>query len=408
MLHVVVLLLLIFVSPVREVVFTREKSTEPEIITRGDELEEIIDAIRDRTAERLKERVALLEEGQSRMATNFRILNEHFQPFEDQQKATAAIRLEKYIQDVLRRQQQLVDLTEKAAKQDEVMPAVEAAREEMSRILQGQEEILRGIQLLEINTEEMKDLQNQALDAQIDANQHHRWLDEAVLMLEKNLAQIEMSESILKDIRGQLEQAREMLAYHEKEQAKYNTAHNELREKIKSKEAEIRKYPGRIRNANNQIQNGKRKLKAAEEQLERNPDADRWLRQKREAEEKIKEYTGQPEKLEKEKAALEAELEKMQQELKEVETKRSNHNRSAGQFKGQIRDLERSVEHEETRLAKAKENVEKAKERREKFKVSAHNIQSGAYYQQKEIIDNIREFLKNLMPDANKAEGEQS
>ena len=103
-LHALVIGAMIVIAPVREIIFVRERKV-PEIITRGEELEKIIEDIRDLTAERLRSRVQILHAGQDRMATNFSTLNRYFQPFEDQQVSGALSRLKHYSDETVRRQQ---------------------------------------------------------------------------------------------------------------------------------------------------------------------------------------------------------------------------------------------------------------------------------------------------------------
>jgi hypothetical protein len=175
-LHAALICFLLMFAPVREIVFRRERLKEAEVITRGDELEEVIEAIRDKTVERLRARVALLDEGQERMARNFTIINEYFQPFAAEQRATARARMEKYITEVLPRQQELVALITKA--RDGGDPAVPIAYSQkwMSRILTAQEEVRRGIRLLELGGEELLKRQQEAEDTQLKATQFLRWL----------------------------------------------------------------------------------------------------------------------------------------------------------------------------------------------------------------------------------------
>ncbi len=193
-LHAVVLGLLLTFAPVREIVFRRERVEEPQIITRGDELEEVVDRIRDRTVEHLRERVALLDAGQERMARNFTTINEHFQPFAAEQRATARERMESYINSVLPRQQELAGLF-RQAREGSVAVTVPIAysQEWLSRILTAQEEIRRGIRLLELGGEAFLEQQRAAEDKQFEATQFLRWLEGdlgAIDWHQKRLAEI--------------------------------------------------------------------------------------------------------------------------------------------------------------------------------------------------------------------------
>lgn len=175
-LHAVVLGTILFVAPVRRIVFRRERLVEPEVITRGDELEHVIEKIRDRTVEKLRARVLLLEAGQERMARNFGILNQHFQPFADQQRATAAGRMQAYIAEALPRQEKLRLLLDSAVNGGDPAEAVAYAQTCMSRLMTAQEEVRRGIRLLELGNE-LVEKQNAAEEAQHTAAQFLRWLE---------------------------------------------------------------------------------------------------------------------------------------------------------------------------------------------------------------------------------------
>jgi hypothetical protein len=183
-LHAIVLGGLFLFAPVREIVFSR-RVEEPEVITRGDELEEVIEQIRDRTVEQLRARVSLLEAGQERMATNFATLNEHYQPFVQQQRATARSRMEKYIDFVLPHQKELARLIEAAHKGGETADPVAYTHEWASRILTAQEEIRRGISLLELGGDELLARQKQAEETQYEATQFVRLLNEDLRAIEE-------------------------------------------------------------------------------------------------------------------------------------------------------------------------------------------------------------------------------
>ncbi|MBT3374015.1 MAG: hypothetical protein HN742_15590 [Lentisphaerae bacterium] len=176
MLHGLFLGALLMFAPVREIVFKRAALKEAEVITRGDELEMVIEQIRDRTVEKLSARVILLKAGQERMARNFEIINEHFQPFVEQQRATARGRMEKHIADVVPRQAELNQLLEQAVSGGDPQAPVTFAHQWLSRILTGQEEIRRGMRLLEFGGPELLAKQEVAEDAQFEATQFLRWL----------------------------------------------------------------------------------------------------------------------------------------------------------------------------------------------------------------------------------------
>jgi len=177
-LHGVVLVVLVLALPVRTIMLREESAGVPPVITRGDELQEIIDAVRDLTAERLRARVMLLEEGQERMARNFGIVNAHFLPFAAQQRATARSRLESYLDETLALQRALRDACVTARHAATPGTMLAAARVQTARVLAAQDEVRRGILLLDLETNRLAATQRAAQDAQIAANQKIRALDD--------------------------------------------------------------------------------------------------------------------------------------------------------------------------------------------------------------------------------------
>ena len=92
--HVIVLLLLIWFTPVREFFPKgKDKKIKPEILTKGEDLVEIIEKIRDVHAERLRERVALLGAGADRMRVNLLNKQGRNTGFESAQKTAVFARI---------------------------------------------------------------------------------------------------------------------------------------------------------------------------------------------------------------------------------------------------------------------------------------------------------------------------
>jgi len=185
-LHVLAIAAVVFIGPVREIVFVREYTLEPNIITRGDDLEQIIDDIRDVTAERLMARVALLREGQRRMAVNFNTLNLYFQPFQEHQLASAMSRFSHYANEALRRQEIVIQAMASVGDNNSAYQAVRTAQEQIPRIFTAQDEIRRGIQLLPISGDEILMTQRESEDQQHQTHQFVRWLDDSLRGIDEN------------------------------------------------------------------------------------------------------------------------------------------------------------------------------------------------------------------------------
>lgn len=206
-LHALLLGSLLLFVPVREIVFKRASLKEAEVITRGDELEDVIEQIRDRTVERLSARVVLLKSGQERMARNFEIINEHFQPYAEQQRTTARERMEKHIADVLPKQAELSLLLGRAVGGADPAEPVAFAHRWLSRILTGQEEVRRGMRLLELGGPELLAKQHAAEDAQYEATQFLRWLEDDLRAIDTNQERLTAFEAELAEKRAKLPEA---------------------------------------------------------------------------------------------------------------------------------------------------------------------------------------------------------
>jgi hypothetical protein len=184
-LHVILLVVLILALPVRTIVFRRDAPAQPPVVTRGAELQQIIEAIRDRTLDRLRGRVALLEQGRIRMAENFRILNEHFMPFAEQQRATARARLDDCVRQVQRMQAQLAGTLAQAQHTNSTTVTPGSTQIAMARTLTAQDEIRRGMLLLGVSNAAVMAHQHAAQELQILANQHLRFYDQTALAVDR-------------------------------------------------------------------------------------------------------------------------------------------------------------------------------------------------------------------------------
>ena len=110
------LAVVLFYSPAKTYLLAKAQPQDrPPMRIRGEELSKFVDALRDQTAEHLRERVNLLREGQKRMAGNFNVMQRHvFANFEEQQKKTARARLEHYLKETRKRLMLLLEAGERA------------------------------------------------------------------------------------------------------------------------------------------------------------------------------------------------------------------------------------------------------------------------------------------------------
>lgn len=179
-LHAVGFALLAWLTPVRDLILPeRERSLEPEIIRRGDELAELIQDIRDRTAERLAERVALLESGQERMASNLGIIAEHNAAFAGQQQAAARARFDAYAAGTRGHLVALVEALRAVAEGGPSEPLVAAASTHVPRLLSGLDELRRGLYLLPEAGEPALAAHAALMDAVLNGLQFVRWHEDA-------------------------------------------------------------------------------------------------------------------------------------------------------------------------------------------------------------------------------------
>ena len=276
-LHALVLGTVLFVAPVREIVLRREKLEGPEVITRGDELQLVIEKIRDRTVERLRARVLLLEAGQDRMARNFATLNRHFQPFVEQQRATAHGRMQAYIDEALTRQERLRVLLEAALSGGDPAEAVAYAQTAMSRTLTAQEEIRRGIRLLELG-DELVEEQKAAEEAQYTACQFCRWLEGDLLDIERLQERMPGQDEALAERLAGVPEAQKMLDASKAAVSAAEQKHGDLerhwQEVRKSRERKQEEKEARKAKdaAKREVNTAKRKLTEAERALTRASD----------------------------------------------------------------------------------------------------------------------------------------
>jgi len=334
-LHALMIGSVLMFAPVREIVF-RRKIEEPEVITRGDELEQVIEQIRDRTVEKLRSRVNLLEAGQERMATNFATLNEFYQPFVEQQRATARERMEKYIAEVLPRQDELRKLIEAARNSDEnPAKAVAYAHEWVSRILTGQEEVRRGMQLLELGGTDLLAKQKESEEAQYQATQFMRWLDDSLRVIDREAERLAGLDRELAEREAVIPEAEKSL----------------FDAKVAEKDADLACREAEARRAD---------LAEAKD---------------REGEKEAKKAVGEA------KNTLNAAQRRVSDAAKALQ--RANDD----------------VKHTTGEIDKARKRLEDARAKRDSHLKVGFNIQNGAYYRQKDVVDTIRQLLAESADD---------
>jgi predicted nucleic acid-binding Zn-ribbon protein len=328
--HAVFIGAVLWIAPVRDIFFEREKPEEPEIITSGDELETIVEDIRDRTVEQLKMRVQLLDMGQDRMANNFRILNEYHQPFAEQQRATAYLRFSEYADDVLTRQKELMEALNKAKETKDYDKAIETSFANVSQIFTAQEEVRRGIQLLGIEDEALMEKQRQVEDSQITSENAQRWFAQAVNSVEK--------------MEKQLAETREQLP---KDQTRFKDIQNEV---------------NRMETEQNKLKDKIKTLKDEHDGLRRKK-PENWQEKQKEVQEKRK---------------------KLETEMKKLNT---------GSLKRDMRDIEKQVERAQQRIEDLKAKLPERKREALEHLQLAINTQTSVYYKQKEIIEAVRAMI---------------
>lgn len=340
-LHVVVIGAVIWIGPVRRIVWEHEKPEKPEIITRGDELEEIVDDIRDRTVERLKMRVELLDMGQERMANNFRILNEHHQPYVEQQRATAHIRFSEYANEALRRQKLLMDKFLEAQEQGESKyeAAIEASFSNASQIFTAQEEIRRGIELLGIEDAELMEKQHAAEETQITSENAQRWFAQDVQKLESTREKLAKVKEEIPEVRQEAQALEKVVNDKQKKS-------DNLQEEIKNLQQDLQE---------NRTQERKTKDQEKRKQLN----------------EKRKELANRIQEKEKERGKVNPRddsrgLKRLQDRLKNLEKSRAN-------LEQQIPEIKASIN---THLT------------------LAVNTQRGVYHRQKQIVETVNAMLE--------------
>jgi len=156
----------------------RKPEAPPEIKRRGEELEKVMEQVRDIAAERIAGKVALLDAGAQRMMTNFDTLNKYHQPTEDRRRETAVERMQVFAERVLSDMSTLQAKLETAKQAEQSKAKLEALEEAQplgSRVLVAQEEVRRGLMFIAAENEALLDVQAEAEEAQISAVEFIGW-----------------------------------------------------------------------------------------------------------------------------------------------------------------------------------------------------------------------------------------
>jgi hypothetical protein len=162
-LHVVLLGGLLLLVPVRE--YRQDKHAPPPVITRGEELDAVIEQIRWRKVEQLAARVALLKQGQQRMALHQENFNSHYTPFAETQQAAAVGRFEENLKALVHGVAELEELLKAADEQGVFASYVEKGVPMLPRLSAALDEVRRAMVLMDWEVATLWDEQAEAEDA---------------------------------------------------------------------------------------------------------------------------------------------------------------------------------------------------------------------------------------------------
>ncbi|MFP4068655.1 MAG: hypothetical protein ACOC4K_02210 [Verrucomicrobiota bacterium] len=264
------------------------KMKPPEIKRRGEELERVMEQVRDLAAERIAEKVALLDEGAERMATNFDTLNEHHQPLEEERRANALDRMALFAERTLANMDTLRENFQAAREADSPeakLKALEGSDALGSRILVGQEEIRRGLMFLDSADEALVEKQTKAEERQIEAVNFVGWaldvlrgylaLEERIEEREQELAErreiVAEAERQLAELEKKakpISEALEDLNSQRRQRGLDKETRDELDEKIKALKKRQNKLRPGIREQNGERNRASREMKKIEQHLE--------------------------------------------------------------------------------------------------------------------------------------------
>ncbi len=326
-----VLLGVIFFIPAKEYFEAdREKRTPkpPEIKRRGEDLERVMEKVRDITAERLAQKVALLDQGEERMYTNFETLNAHHQPMEEQQRATALDRMAAFAERTLTQMNALRTQLNEALEKDSpaaIVAALDESEPLGSRILVGQEEIRRGLMFVAPDDPTLVQAQTEAEEAQISSVEFLGWG--------------------LGSVRGYVNHQERIPRFEED----LSAAKSELAQ-IEEREAEVETRRQNLRDKLNELRKQERQGDLSDER----------------------------------KQAIAKEKEQTEQRKTEVDENFKNIRDDRRQQEREITQLERQLENTQNKVANSDRSWEK-------HLPVARNTQNAAFYKQRDVVNALLE-----------------
>ncbi|MFP4351986.1 MAG: hypothetical protein ACLFTU_04020 [Puniceicoccaceae bacterium] len=330
--HLLVLFAIFFVPAKEYFEEEREgrKMKPPEIKRRGEDLERVMEQVRDLAAERIAQKVELLDQGAERMATNFSTLNEHHQPLEEERRANAFDRMALFAERTLANMDALREsfqAARKAKSPEAKLKAMEGSDALGSRILVGQEEIRRGLMFLDSDDEDLVQQQTKAEESQIQAVDFAGWA--------------------LSSLRGVLS----------------------LKDRIEEREQELAEHRETLAEAEKQLAELQKKQKPLAEELK---DLKQQSRQR---------------DLDKQKR------DEIDDKIKSLSERHNQLRKDIGQQNGERNRLSRAIENLEKRLEGDREQLTKRSSERsweEHLKVGG-NIQNVAFYTQRDVVNSLFE-----------------
>lgn len=296
-LHVGLLGWLIWYGPVRDIVLERGKPKR-EALIRGKELEKVIEQMQLSVAEELAQRIELLKSGQDRMATNFNTLNAHFQPFEDNQKATAMLRFEKYATALKADQEALMQVLITVQGNKQYDAASLAGQDKVPGMISALDEVRRGVLLL-TSDESIAQMHAQAETAMFEVEKPLRDIGNLLGRHRQLTREIEESKVSVRELEPIMIQSQKV---YDKLKEAYDKLDNEIKDmrekintlrKVNSKERDndlIKKISEDVRDKTKQLGEGRKELSNASRKAK--DDQNKFNREKQRLEDRQRAFDG--------------------------------------------------------------------------------------------------------------------
>jgi len=280
-----VLAAVLLAIPAREYLFRKETIRErARVNTRGDELERIVEEIRDRTADRIRARVALLKSGQERMATNFDTMNKYYQPFVSEQRQAAAARFDTYAGKALQAMDELRLMLDHADETKDTAKVVAVKETVIPRITSWQEEVRRSMMLLELADADLQKKQEEAEDGQHKVTSFMRWANGCVHSIarrRKELPELKARVANMKlEMAAKIKERDAAAAARDAAKKELDAARaaerkekdrkkrNELRKTVKRIEGQVRGYDKKRNDAERRISQLKREIERDQKKVD--------------------------------------------------------------------------------------------------------------------------------------------